>query len=140
MVRKTRGRVAIRSAQRRSRQTRTVSRPLEPSVAPPQTGACGKQDRRKQVSIDIVNARTEEQVLIDELKNLSIGRDAGFRQVVQRSQNEIAPWRIPQGEFTDYEGVCNALEQQTNREIAAPHSITSEPLQSASVRPCRRIS
>src|SRR6516162_4058940 len=47
---------AIRSAGRRSRQTQTVGRSLEPPVARPQTSACSKQDRRKQVSIEIANA------------------------------------------------------------------------------------
>lgn len=43
------------------------------------------------MSIDVANAQTGEQVPIDEVKNLSIGRDGGLRQVVQRAQNEIAP-------------------------------------------------
>jgi hypothetical protein len=41
------------------------------------------------VSIDIANAQTEEQAMIDEVKNLSIGRDIGLRQVVQRAQHQI---------------------------------------------------
>jgi hypothetical protein len=43
--------------------------------------------------------QTKEQFLIDQVKNLSIGRNAGLRQVVQRPQNEIAPRKIPQGEL-----------------------------------------
>ena len=82
---------AIRSAWRRSRQTQTVCCSLEAPVARRKSSACGQQDRRKQVSTDIADAEPEEQVLIDEMKNLSICRDLGLRQVVQHPQNEIAP-------------------------------------------------
>ena len=72
------------------------------------------------MSIDIANAQTEEQVLIDEVKNFPIRRDAGLRQVVQRPENEIPPRYISQGAFADYEGVCqniSCIEQPTRYEI-----------------------
>ena len=64
---------------------------FEAPVPRPQTSACGQPDRREQMSIDIAEATPKEEMSTDEVKNFSIGRDIGLRQVLQSPDNLIAP-------------------------------------------------
>jgi hypothetical protein len=95
----------------------------QPFVSCPKQGTGHKPDRRKQMSVDVSNSRSEERMPGNKMEHFVVVSDLCSGQIAQLAQQQIPPLEAAHSKFTDYERMGKHLPQPEQM----PHPCLSLP-------------
>lgn len=98
----------------------------EPLVSRPQAGVGGQHGGGKKVRVDIPDAKPEQMLIVDQTQYLHVCRDGCLGEVVEQSENLVAPREVAECKLASHPGVRQhvaILEEPDERWVAGAEMV-----------------